>query len=98
MHTPGNSDGLETGNCPSCGGGEWRPAVRTQDPDAAPPRPEFSVVRCAACGLCFTNPRPTAEAIGKYYAADYQPYQIARPKKTRLSDLKNHLSACFPFF
>lgn len=35
---------------------------------------EFSVVKCKACGLMRTNPRPTADTIGFYYPDDYGPY------------------------
>jgi 2-polyprenyl-3-methyl-5-hydroxy-6-metoxy-1,4-benzoquinol methylase len=34
----------------------------------------FTVVRCRACGLMRTNPRPIPDAIGAYYPADYGPY------------------------
>jgi 2-polyprenyl-3-methyl-5-hydroxy-6-metoxy-1,4-benzoquinol methylase len=71
---------LETANCPLCGAIEWTPVVRAEDPDAAPPRPTFAVVRCRDCGLSATNPRPTPSAMGKFYAADYAPHEIARPK------------------
>ena len=27
----------------------------------------FTIAQCAACGLQFTNPRPDAASIGKYY-------------------------------
>lgn len=37
----------------------------------------FRVVRCRRCGLARTNPRPTPEAIGRFYPADYAPYQTA---------------------
>jgi SAM-dependent methyltransferase len=33
------------------------------------------VVRCRQCELCFTNPRPSAESMGPFYAADYSPHQ-----------------------
>ncbi|NNU43652.1 class I SAM-dependent methyltransferase [Ramlibacter montanisoli] len=39
---------------------------------------EFSVVRCAACGLMRTNPRPAPESMGLYYPADYGPYLGSR--------------------
>jgi 2-polyprenyl-3-methyl-5-hydroxy-6-metoxy-1,4-benzoquinol methylase len=35
---------------------------------------EYSVVRCRACGLIRTNPRPTNESIGLYYPDNYEPY------------------------
>jgi len=34
----------------------------------------FDVVRCAACGLVQTNPRPTVEAIGAFYPESYGPH------------------------
>jgi 2-polyprenyl-3-methyl-5-hydroxy-6-metoxy-1,4-benzoquinol methylase len=36
---------------------------------------EFRVVRCRACGLMRTDPRPTPATIGFYYPDDYGPYQ-----------------------
>ena len=35
---------------------------------------EFRVVRCRACGLMRTDPRPTRSAIGIYYPNAYLPY------------------------
>jgi|EndMetStandDraft_4_1072995.scaffolds.fasta_scaffold169651_1 SAM-dependent methyltransferase len=35
----------------------------------------FTLVRCRACGLMRTNPRPTPETIGLYYPNDYAPYK-----------------------
>lgn len=35
---------------------------------------EFSVVKCRACGLIRTNPRPTPETIAQYYPDNYGPY------------------------
>lgn len=39
---------------------------------------EFPVVRCRACGLMRTDPRPTPEAMGAYYPDDYGPYASSR--------------------
>ena len=39
---------------------------------------EFRVVRCRACGLMRTDPRPTLETIGFYYPLDYRPYLTTR--------------------
>jgi 2-polyprenyl-3-methyl-5-hydroxy-6-metoxy-1,4-benzoquinol methylase len=39
---------------------------------------KFRVVRCRACGLMRTNPRPTREGIRLYYPDEYAPYQDAR--------------------
>lgn len=46
---------------------------------------EFTIVKCATCGLMRTNPRPTPDTIGFYYPDDYGPYvgtrvQHAQPK------------------
>jgi SAM-dependent methyltransferase len=38
----------------------------------------FKVVRCRACGLLRTNPRPTAAAMSAYYPGDYGPYASTR--------------------
>jgi 2-polyprenyl-3-methyl-5-hydroxy-6-metoxy-1,4-benzoquinol methylase len=38
----------------------------------------FSVVKCCACGLMRTNPRPTPDTIGLYYPDDYGPYRGTR--------------------
>lgn len=35
---------------------------------------EFTVVKCHACSLMRTTPRPTPETIGFYYPDDYGPY------------------------
>jgi 2-polyprenyl-3-methyl-5-hydroxy-6-metoxy-1,4-benzoquinol methylase len=39
---------------------------------------EFQVVRCRACGLARTDPRPTPETIAFYYPDDYGPYMDTR--------------------
>ncbi|HEX8145396.1 MAG TPA: class I SAM-dependent methyltransferase [Pyrinomonadaceae bacterium] len=39
---------------------------------------EFQVVRCRACGLMRTDPRPTPETMGFYYPEEYGPYQDTR--------------------
>ena len=38
----------------------------------------FDIVECEACGFRFTNPRPSADEIGRYYESeDYTPHQDA---------------------
>jgi len=39
------------------------------------------VVRCGECGLCYTRPRPTREAIARFYPADYAPHQVRPVRK-----------------
>jgi SAM-dependent methyltransferase len=36
----------------------------------------YRMVKCHACGLMRTNPRPTPESMGTYYAEDYGPYAV----------------------
>ncbi len=39
----------------------------------------FSIVKCSGCGFRYTNPRPEAEALGKYYqSADYISHSDSR--------------------
>lgn len=52
--------------CPLCGGAGRRVVVSAPDPLGLQPR-AFSVVRCAACGLAYTDPRPEAASLGRYY-------------------------------
>lgn len=41
-------------------------------------------MRCAACGLVYQNPRPTAQTLGHFYPTDYMPYTAsARPSMMR---------------
>ncbi len=39
---------------------------------------EFDVVRCSACGLMRTNPRPTPAQMGTFYPDEYSPYVSTR--------------------
>jgi 2-polyprenyl-3-methyl-5-hydroxy-6-metoxy-1,4-benzoquinol methylase len=60
--------------------------VVLEAPDATPADGDglwFAVVRCAHCGLMFTNPRPTPATIGRFYPADYRPHR--RPRKMEQS-------------
>ena len=45
---------------------------------------EYHVVRCRACGLMRTNPRPTQETMAFYYPEDYGPHRIV-PGETPVS-------------
>jgi len=71
-----NTVELETISCPFCGGADNTLLVEAPDNDAPVPPPVFAVVRCLACELCFTNPRPTQKSIGSFYQQDYAPHQI----------------------
>lgn len=57
-------------SCPICGSGVLQEALPVTDHFLT--QEIFHVVECAACGYCFTNPRPDQESIGRYYqSADY---------------------------
>lgn len=60
----------ETVPCPLCGSAERNLMFRACDRFFGLPG-EYSLVRCAACGLAHVNPRPTFEALGRHYPADY---------------------------
>jgi SAM-dependent methyltransferase len=38
-------------------------------------------VRCKSCGLIFTNPRPNAKDLIRYYQENYSPYKFSIPKQ-----------------
>lgn len=42
----------------------------------------FRLVTCNRCGVIRQNPRPTLDAIGCYYATDYEPYLRAITEET----------------
>src|ERR1700722_8659500 len=77
-------EGFEEVDCPGCGGKQWSVA-RTGRDWALDPKRMLHVVRCQACGLNFTNPRPDAEHIGAYYASGYSCYQPQRGENERSS-------------
>ncbi len=55
-------------NCPICNEKETEEFLNTQDYFLT--KEDFSIVKCKGCGFRFTDPRPTEEAIGAYYASD----------------------------
>src|SRR4051794_29751576 len=61
----------EEPDCLLCGGQRWTPVLEA--PDRAPGGTGlwFAVVQCLDCGLCFTNPRPSAASIGQFSPATY---------------------------
>jgi len=63
-------------DCPGCGSAVPRDgnAIALTGP-ASNGEAGFQIVRCAQCGLHFTNPRPKVENLGRYYGEDYWPYQ-----------------------
>src|SRR5262245_14641030 len=51
--------------CPWCGDKRSQPVWRR------PPNAEFSLCRCEKCGLVFTTPQLTPQAIADFYPASY---------------------------
>ena len=54
--------------CPVCGKTEFRNKLIVEDRTVS--HESFAIVQCAGCGFQFTNPRPAAAEIGKYYESD----------------------------
>ena len=74
--------GWDDADCPLCGHHDEELLLEAADASPADGRPlRFAVVRCRRCKLCYTNPRPDARSIGRFYPADYQPHR--RPRKLR---------------
>jgi len=59
-------------NCPSCQSAQFDKWLDCRDFTYS--QEIFSIVECKSCGLRFTNPRPTEDAIGPYY---YNPKYVS---------------------
>ncbi len=66
--------------CPLCTAADDEPLFEAADPTPTPGETarRFLVVRCKQCRLVYTNPRPDADEIHRFYPADYRPH---RPRK-----------------
>ena len=74
----------EESNCPLCEGTHWSPLVEAADPLPTADGLWFMVVKCAECGLCFTNPRPGPDNIGRFYPASYVCHRrSAKPRRRK---------------
>ncbi len=51
--------------CPVCGSPNLREKLQVQDKSVS--QETFTIVQCQACEFQFTNPRPDAATIGRYY-------------------------------
>ncbi|WP_103027356.1 class I SAM-dependent methyltransferase [Salinibacter altiplanensis] len=61
-------------HCPLCHGTPHRPFETCRDHTVS--RETFTIVECDRCGFRFTNPRPSADELGRYYQSeDYTPHQ-----------------------
>ena len=63
----------ETVACPLCGSTRALERLRQRDVNLCMSEDEFSLMTCLECGLIYLNPRPTAQAIGKFYPDEYYP-------------------------
>lgn len=54
--------------CPNCNGQQFEPFLECTDYTVTGER--FSIVNCKKCGFKFTNPRPGASEIGRYYESE----------------------------
>jgi SAM-dependent methyltransferase len=54
--------------CPVCGSPDLHDKLQVQDKSVS--QETFTIQQCAGCGLQFTNPRPDAASIGRYYESD----------------------------
>jgi 2-polyprenyl-3-methyl-5-hydroxy-6-metoxy-1,4-benzoquinol methylase len=61
--------------CPLCGSRESRRLIEAPEPDGPPHGPLFQIVACRECGLCYTNPRPDAASLCRFYGPDYGPHR-----------------------
>ena len=71
---------LEDAPCPLCAGSNLavdEPVLIGRDLLHEIPG-EFAVVKCGACGLMRTNPRPSPSSIGHFYPDHYGPYLSSR--------------------
>jgi len=54
--------------CPVCGKTDFRNKLVVEDKSVS--KESFAIVQCTACSFQFTNPRPDAASIGRYYESD----------------------------
>ncbi len=71
--------------CPLCAAADDEPLFEAADPTPSPGEParRFLVVRCRQCRMVFTNPRPDADDIHRFYPADYRPHRPRKPAHAR---------------
>jgi SAM-dependent methyltransferase len=72
-------------DCPLCDGPRRQVVLEAADLSPGSSGLRFAVVRCADCGLCFTNPRPSPATIGQFYSDLYRPHRPPRPGRRHRS-------------
>jgi SAM-dependent methyltransferase len=73
----------EAVNCLLCDSPRWSLLVEAPDRNPAGKGLWFAVVQCQNCGLCFTNPRPSARSIGQFYSSEYRPHRPSRKRNSQ---------------
>ncbi|MEJ2208787.1 MAG: class I SAM-dependent methyltransferase [Anaerolineae bacterium] len=64
---------METIPCPLCGSRDAVVVARHRDRMLGI-EGEFTMTRCAGCGLLYLNPQPGPEELARYYPESYEPY------------------------
>jgi SAM-dependent methyltransferase len=65
------AEGLEDAACPLCGGDAADTVLQATDRLAPEETESYTVVRCHGCGLAYLRPRPTPQAMGRFYPESY---------------------------
>lgn len=78
--------------CDYCGSSATTPVTRQTDKLHRTTEEFFSIVRCANCGLRYTNPRPTRQEIGKYYPEAYSFHVRSSSAKRLIRRLLKYLA------
>ena len=73
---------METTCCDYCGNIESTLVARQTDKLHNTTDYVFNIVRCSSCGLHYTNPRPSADEIGRYYSTSYSFHGV--PSRLRI--------------
>jgi SAM-dependent methyltransferase len=79
-----STHGMETVTCALCGARDEDRLFVGRDRLLGLPG-EFTVVQCRGCGLIYTNPRPSPEALGEYYPERYGVYAPEGGQAQRLA-------------
>ncbi len=72
----------ERTNCLLCGSDRRSIVLEAPEEASAGTGPRPAVVRCDACGLCYTSPRPTPAAMHRFYPEGYSPHRLEPHAKT----------------
>jgi SAM-dependent methyltransferase len=73
----------EETTCLLCGSSASSPLIEAPDAINGGTGLWFAVVQCQKCGLCFTNPRPSASSIFSFYPPIYRPHRMPDTAESR---------------